>query len=257
MHGRIALSLVLTAAALTLVPGCSSADVADPATLQDVTWNLVESSVTDADLTAAGITAAFDGTSVSGFSGVNSFSGSYTAETDGTFEAGPLAVTLMAGPEPLMAAEQAFLDLMDKSESFAVADGTLTLTTADDQTLTFEAAEPVDLAGTEWMVTGYNNGKEAVVSTEADSELTIEFGADGLLSGSSGVNTFRGEYTYTDETIEIGTLATTLMAGPDNLMAQETAFVAALEASTEWDVVNGVLTMRDADGATQVHAVTP
>ena len=44
-------------------------------------------------------------------------------------------------------------------------------------------------------MTAYNNGKQAVVSGVADTEVTAVFGADGQLSGSAGCNRYNAPYT--------------------------------------------------------------
>ena len=248
----------LACGALFSVVACSGEDATqDPSALEGVVWNLTASSEGSANIGEAGITAAFDGTAMSGFSGVNQYNGSYSAEPDGSFSAGPFASTLMAGPELLMEVEAAYVSALERVESYSIDGGRLTLTTDDNKTLTFTAAATPDLAGTSWSVTSYNNGKEAVVSVAADSELTLEFGADGQVSGSAGVNTFSGGYEYDDNTLSIGPLATTRMAGPTELMDQETLYLAALEASVSWDVVNGILFLRDAEDALQVNAAVP
>ncbi len=234
--------------------GCTQASSQDPAALKDVQWTLSASSETEADLTNLGIIAKFDGTRMTGFSGVNSYTGPYEAGDDGTFESGPFASTMMAGPEPAMAAEAAYMKIVDAAEKYEVADGRLTLTTADDKTLTYDAAEPFDLAGSSWTVTGYNNGKEAVVGPVEGSELTLEFGTDKTVSGNGGVNTFNGPFESGDTSIKIGPLMQTKMAGPEELMTQEQQYTIALQAATEWEVANNVLTLRDGEGAMQVVA---
>ena len=99
---------------------CGSTDSADPDALTGTEWTLTQSSVSSVDLGAAGITATFDGERVSGFSGVNQYGGPYSAGDDGSLEVGDLAGTLMAGPEPLMRAEQMYLDLLRKCTSYKV-----------------------------------------------------------------------------------------------------------------------------------------
>jgi heat shock protein HslJ len=237
--------------------GCgNSGDTQDPAALEGVEWHLAESSVSSSDLAATGITASFEGGQMSGFSGVNQYSGGFTAKSDGSFSAGPLASTMMAGPEPLMTAEAAYLKLLEDADTFAIEDGTLTLGSTGGATLVFEQAEAVELPGSSWVVTGYNNGKEAVVSPVVDSELTIEFGTDGTVAGSGGVNRFNGPFQSTADTVKIGPLAATKMAGEPELMEQEAQYLAALEAGVSWKIINGVLEMRDLAGATQVHAMS-
>ena len=169
----------LLASLVVAIGGCSAAPSANPADLEGVEWSLTGSSVSSVDLATVGITANFDGKVMSGFSGVNQYSGGYTAGTDGSFKAGQIAGTLMAGPEPRMKAESAYLKLLEGCDSFAVADGVLTLSTGDNETLTYEKAKPASLPGTKWNVVNYNNGKEAVVGVTGDSTLTIEFGPTG------------------------------------------------------------------------------
>jgi heat shock protein HslJ len=236
-----------------VVTGCGG-ETMDPSGLEGVEWQLVESSATAADLTAAGITAVFDGERAAGFSGVNQYGGPYTAGDDGTLEIGEIAGTLMAGPEPLMQAEQAYLEALKGCDGWAVSGDTLTLTTADDATLRFTKAEELALPGTSWNVTSLNNGKDAVTMVVTGSDLTLEFGVDGTVSGSAGVNQYNGAFTVDGAAIEIGPLATTKMAGEPELMEQEQAFLAALDAAATWTVVRGALELRDADGAALVFA---
>jgi heat shock protein HslJ len=251
-------AFALACGALISSSACTGQDGSeDPAALEGVEWHLTESSETSLNVDLTGITATFDGSRMSGSSGVNQFGGSYSANADGSFSAGPLVSTLMAGPEPLMRIEAAYLALLDEAESFSVEGDRLTLATGEGKTLTFRAASTPELSGSSWSVTAYNNGKEAVVSVAADSKLTLEFGADGQVSGNAGVNTFSGTYEYDGNTLSLGPLATTRMAGPQELMEQETLYLAALQASVSWEVVNGLLYLRDAEDALQVSAVAP
>lgn len=256
MRGIRRLLAMAVLASATIAGGCAQqASNQDPAALEGVQWTLAASSETQTDLTALGIGAEFDGTRMAGFSGVNSYTGPYEASTDGTFEGGPFAATMMAGPPQAMAAETAYLKLLDAVEEFEIADGKLTLKTGEGKTLTYQATEPFALPGSSWKVTGYNNGKEAVTGPLLSTELTLAFGADGAASGNGGVNTFSGPFESDAESVKIGPLASTKMAGAEDAMAQEQQYLTALQAATEWKVANGVLTMRNAEGATQVVAV--
>jgi putative lipoprotein len=93
-----------------------------------------------------------------------------------------------------------------------------------------------------------------VTTPVAGSELTIAFDADGQVSGDGGVNRYNGPFEVDGSAITIGPLATTKMAGDPDLMAQEQAFIKALESSRQWKVVRGVLELRDADGSAMVFA---
>lgn len=57
-------------------------------------------------------------------------------------------------------------------------------------------------------------------------DLTLEVDAEGRVGGSGGVNRFMGRV---GEDGLFGPLATTLMAGPEDLMAQEQSYLQLLE----------------------------
>jgi heat shock protein HslJ len=120
--------------------GCSSG-TEQPA-LDGTSWKLTgwaESRPIPANVT---ITAAFADGRVSGDSGVNTYGGPYKSDTNGTFSAGPLAGTMMAGPEDAMKAESAYLKRLDTAESYSITGGTLVLIDADGtDSLAFEAAD--------------------------------------------------------------------------------------------------------------------
>ena len=74
----------------------------------------------------------------------------------------------------------------------------------------------IDLRGTRWRVEDLaGQGLTGMASIE------IAFGADGVLSGSTGVNQFRGTFRLLDDRLTIGPITTTRMAGRPEDMAQE------------------------------------
>jgi len=240
---------------LVAVPGCGSAGGEDPAELEGTQWLLTEASGSTTELGGVGITIAFDGTQMGGFSGVNTYGGSYTADTDGNLKFGEIASTLMAGPAPAMAAETAYLAILQKCDGFKVDRGTLTLTEDTNERLVFEAEEAAELPGTSWLVTGYNNGAGGVQSVALESTLTINFAKDGAVEGNGGINAYSGDYTVEGAAIQIGPLATTRMGGPEELMNQEASFLMAMEKCATWSVTGGKLEMRDGESAMQITAV--
>jgi len=113
---------------LGVVFGCHSNSTSPTCNPLDGTqWKLTEwtlSSLNPVDFT---ITANFADGQISGSSGVNSYSGSCTVGPGNAFLAGPLAMTEMAGPEPAMRAEAAYMTLIGQARSYKMADGRLTL----------------------------------------------------------------------------------------------------------------------------------
>jgi heat shock protein HslJ len=95
------------------------------------------SSLNPADFT---ITAKFTNGEVAGNSGVNTYSGPYKLGPGNAFSIGQVAGTLMAGPEPAMRAETAYLTLLGQAKSYKMTDGKLILNDkGGNESLIFDA----------------------------------------------------------------------------------------------------------------------
>lgn len=81
------------------------------------------------------------GQRASGFAGVNHYTTSYELNSAGpgrgTLRFGDIGSTRMAGPEPLMKQETAFLDLLRKTDGYSAEGGLLELTAGGAPTLRF------------------------------------------------------------------------------------------------------------------------
>lgn len=199
-------------------------------------------------------TAIFQDGSVSGTTGCNNYFGTFV--TDGNnLTVSDMGSTMMACEEPLMSQEADFLAALSRAATYAINGDTLEISDASGNVvLTFAVIEPSALTGTTWVVTGYNNGNEAVVSVVIGTELTAIFGEDGSLSGSAGCNNMAGSYTTQDNTIQIGPIATTRMmcVEPEGVMEQEAQYTAALMSAATYSVRGDQLEMRTADDAMAV-----
>jgi heat shock protein HslJ len=144
---------------------------------------------------------------------------------------------------------------MNGSHTFALSGNRLTLTGGSGTELVFERSAVRTPEGTAWRVTGYNNGRQAVVSPLLGTELTLSF-ANGTLSGRTGCNTFNTGYTVqSGDRVTIRPAATTRMNCPENVMTQEREFLKALESVTRWTVEGNQLRMYRADGERAITAV--
>jgi heat shock protein HslJ len=95
-------------------------------------WNV------ELDLSGLTIDLAFADGRISGTSAVNVYNADYTAEADGSFRVGAVAMTKMAGPEPAMQAEAMYQALLQATAGWQIDGDTLTLLDADGQAaLTF------------------------------------------------------------------------------------------------------------------------
>ncbi len=98
---------------------------------------------------------------------------------------------------------------------------------------------PTMLEGSWTLVT--LNGAAADAAVE--SSLTMN---QGKANGNAGVNTFNGSYDApSDGVLTFGALATTMMAGPDNAMKQEQAFLQALADTKKFTTEDGGLVLMD------------
>jgi heat shock protein HslJ len=223
--------------------------LASAATIEGATWRLASLPGQDLGALGAGqyLTARFEAGRVSGFSGCNRFMGSYTVDGD-RVTLGQLAGTMMACPGAAMAIESAFNGSLAGTLQYAIAGDRLTLTPASGAPLVFDLEPKAVLEGVKWEVTGFNNGRQAVVSAVLGTKLTLSF-KDGTLSGSSGCNTFRASYKAEENRIVVGpAMATRKMCSGKGVMEQERQFLAALETAVKWDISRGMLDMHRTDG---------
>jgi heat shock protein HslJ/uncharacterized membrane protein len=189
----------------------------------------------------------FEAGRLTGFSGCNQFMGSYALEGDRLIP-GTLAGGMMSCAEPVMALESRFLGSFSGDLDVSLDGDRLTLTPVDGgDALSFEREAPPSLAGTKWEVTGYNNGRQAVVSPIVGTQLTLEFDADGV-SGSAGCNRFHGGFEVDEKALTIGPLATTRKLCEEAVMTQEREFLAALEGAATWGIERAMLDLHRADG---------
>lgn len=225
-----------------------------PLALTDVTW--VATGVNNG---SGGVSSISEGTRltaqfsndniISGSAGCNSYNGAY--ETNGDeINIGPLGSTLMACAEDVMTQETQYLAALQSAATYQIAGNTLELRTEDGAlAASFIAEEPSDLAGSQWDVLSYNNGNEAVVSVSNGTELTADFSEDGNLAGFAGCNNYSASYEAAGESITIGPVISTQMACAEDVLTQETQYLAALETAATYRIDGHLMEMRTAEGS--------
>lgn len=230
---------------------------ADP-TLTDIEWIVAEHLDANGAMApiAGGIRASlrFSGGRLSGSGGCNRLTGTYTARDDGSLSIGQVATTRMACAPETDAVERSVLAALDVAAGYRIGDGSLHLTDAANDTILRLEPSPLTVVGTDWTAIMINNGRGAVVSLAAGTQVDLRFGEDGQLAGSGGCNRVFGPYQLDGETIRIGPVASSgkLCFQPEGVMEQEQAFLVALERSASVELADGRLQLRDADGALQV-----
>lgn len=221
--------------------------------LASTSWTLTQLNGQPA-LADVSVTLEFADGRLGGSDGCNSYGGGYQVE-DGRLKVDPNMVsTLMACADEIMQQASAYTAVLLQSPAFQVEGEQLTLLGGDGAALAVFAAQSQELAGTSWIVTGMNDGNQAVVSTLLDTELTASFGADGQVSGSAGCNRYFASFSIEGQAIKIGAPGATKMfcGEPAGLMEQESQFLKALESAATYRISGGTLTLFAADGSTAV-----
>ncbi len=231
--------------------------------LEGTTWQLVRYD-SDGSLTQANSTRQarlrFDNGNLSGNGGCNQLRGNYDLPERGiSVKVG--AMTMMACPDG-MDQEQAVVSALDRSDSYGIEEGRLTMATKDGtRLLELIELKPFPLIGPTWALGVYNNGKQALVSALRDTGITLQLADDGKFSGSAGCNRYFGTFEQTGDGIAFGPVASTRRAcpAPDGIMKQETRYLQALEAVSSYRIDIDKLELLKSDGkvAARYHAADP
>lgn len=251
---RIIIGLAIAAVAFTATACSTTSSGGTGGTIDGTSWALKTYDVSGtATEVPAGtrVDAKFADGKVSGFAGCNVYNAAVTI-SGATIKVGTAAVTMMACDADKTALEGAYLANLAKAATFTATSDTLTMFDSTGKSLlVYSAAAANPLIGS-WDVTGYNNGKQAVVSPVTGSTLTAIFTPDQV-SGSAGCNTYTGGYTIDGTTLKIGPLASTMKACEDQAVNdQEQQFLAALQASTTFSQTGNILTLKVEGGENQV-----
>ena len=217
-------------------------------TLAETSWMLTTLNGQPA-LKDTTVTLNFVAGKVTGSDGCNVYNTSYTADGANVKFNQPIATTMMACPEPIMTQASAYLQALGQAATYKTDGKQLALSDAGGKELATFAAQSSDLGGTSWLVTGYNNGKQAVVSVQLGTEITANFSVDGQLTGLAGCNDYTAAYETSGKNIKIGPAATTRKACEQAVMDQETQYLAALNTAATYRIDGNKLELRTADGA--------
>jgi heat shock protein HslJ len=184
---------------------------------------------------------------LSGSGGCNTYGADYKTESK-KITIGPIVTTRMmcAQPAGVMDQEAQYLAALESAATYSIDGDKLEMrTAADAMAALFQRVRPpaaASLAGTSWTLTSLG-GK-----TPAGPVITANFQEDGSLVGSGGCNRYNAAYKVSGDKIAIGPAASTMMACPQPVMAQEAAYLKALEQAATFKADAAQLTLFDAGG---------
>lgn len=244
---------VMTAASLVanlVLLGCTNMDAStDAPDLNSTAWVL--SALPGLALQPDSVaTLRLEGGHAQGTDGCNRYTAPYTV-TGSKLEVGPRGVsTQMACPPAVMQQADAFMSALLRATTYRVVDAQLRLLGADGAVVATFASQSQSLAGTSWRATGINNGKAAVVSVVRDSIVSMDFAADGKVSGSAGCNQYTATYQLSGSALQFSAAAATRkMCAAPGVMEQEQQFLKALESVATTRIEADRLELRTAQGA--------
>lgn len=106
------------------------------------------------------------------------------------------------------------------------------------------SGEEPALDGTSWKLTSWAEPDPLPDSAPITAEFT-----DGRVAGTSGVNRYNASATSgTDGSFDIDAPISTKMAGPEDAMAAESAYLRRLQGATSYQVDGDTLVLNDVDG---------
>jgi heat shock protein HslJ len=254
---RLAASVLLVAA---VIGGCAEAPGAQPGAvpppLEGTQWRPIDLGAAPVEDSGRAMLRFAEGGALEANDGCNGMGGTWSTKgSELSIVLGPS--TLMACPPPIDALATSLRAALTATKSFAREGSRLSLLGAKRETLAvFAPTEPTSLAGSSWVVLSVNNGREAVVSLPSGVTITARFGADGRVSGSAGCNEYNGSYTVEKKSLTFSPLRTTRKACPEEVMAQESLWLAALGRVASHRLGQRELDLYDATGSRQAHLVT-
>jgi heat shock protein HslJ len=103
----------------------------------------------------------------------------------------------------------------------------------------------------EWRLVSFGPGSSQTPAAP-DVETSIDFGADGMLSGNVGCNSFGGEYSVDGDTITFSPITSTLMFCEGPVGDQETVTLNVLFETATFTLEADTLTITSADGESSI-----
>lgn len=178
-----------------------------------------------------------DKTTVSGFSGCNTFNGSYKLD-NWTLSFLGLASTKVGCEESVMSEENKFLTAFGKVASFDLLDEDLILKTDSEEIIFNNNVNTASKIVGRW---GYLKSVEGGVekSKVSNSSITLQFTTDSKITGEA-CNLITGSYTVGDrgDTLSITAATTKKLCSPEEINDQENGFLNHLSNAKALEVIS-------------------
>ncbi len=142
------------------------------------------------------------------------------------------------------------VEVVSKTPAAATEDQEAEGETVEEAAEGAQTATPLALEGPTWRLETFVDLEGQPTESLPDTRVTITF-AGGEVSGSAGCNNYFGPYALDGSSLSIGPVGSTMMACfPDEVVLQETAYLANLGNVASYEIVDNQLHLLDADGQT-------
>lgn len=198
------------------------------------------------------VDAFFSGGQVSGFSGVNTYVGSYTTSGN-ELAVTNVVTTKMSNTQDRMALEAAYMANLQNSSTYSAEKNSLTIYDADNkEILKYKKGNLMSLTDGTWNAVNYNNGQGALTGIVSGTTLTASFNKDGSMTGSDGNNEYQTTYVISKNTMSIGAPQITKSgkSTDETVIQQAAAYQAALQRTATYEITGSQLELFDSDGST-------
>lgn len=182
---------------------------------------------------------------VNGYSGCNTFMGTYKIEEGNRISFSQMASTRMACPDDEIN-ESEILSIFENTDNFTIADGKLSLNKAKRAPLAEFKKGDMD---TDPIVEKYwklktLEGQDVEMADNQEKEIYFTLKSeDNRVTGFAGCNTISGNYTLEEgNRIRFSNMLTTLKACPD-VDVNESEFLQIFELTDNYTIVDDVLSL--------------
>ena len=257
INSGVRMKKVIFAAAIALsaviFAGCKTKGV----DLVSGDWNLIQYNIEEnaIALQEASVSFVSEGKElkVSGFSGVNLFSGSSAVSGNKISLNEDFASTKMAGSQEEMEFERKFLNSLGGADRLEVkSEGEKKFlhifNSTEKSELVFESTSIKD---SEWILAAILKGDGVVsLNTDKNERPSLKFTEKGKAAGFSGLNYFTADCRLDEKSRKISFTpdASTLMAGDKDSMELETLFFESIEKAFSYSISGKNLTVYSKDG---------
>jgi heat shock protein HslJ len=250
---------LMIVAAVGLLLAASPATTAGAASshppLRGTNWVLTDRVSLGTPLADVAVNAVFGAKHVTGTSGCNGYTSSYTTDGSRLMIVNDGVSTLRACEGAAGKVEPKYLDTLARVRRWRISGTTLTLSTRTGRRLlVYRASVGAQALRGSWEVTALYTG-DAISSPVAGSKLALKFAGD-TASGDSGCNTYSGPFeTSGTDAIALGPFVSTLRACADPAVGtQEQQYLAALGLAKTYQVTGNQLTLFRDGGTIAVTA---